>query len=92
MSEMNRKYYRVAITETLRRVVTVAAEDEDDARQRVSDAWRNTEYILEADDFEGVEFYVLGIGEAPAEGEMGKNIKPEKPVGMACSGEVDTDE
>ena len=91
MSEMNntRKYYRVAITETLRRVVTVAAEDEDDARQRVSDAWRNTEYILEADDFEGVEFYTLGEGEAPSEEEKGKE---EKPSGMADSMEVDTDE
>ena len=74
MNEMDktRKIYRVAITETLRRVVTVAGEDEDDARQRVSDAWHNTEYILEADDFDGVEFYVLGEGEAPSEEEKGK--------------------
>ena len=74
MNEMEgtRKTYRVAITETLRRVVTVEAADEDDAHQKVSDAWHNTEYILEADDFEGVEFYVLGEGEILAEGEKGK--------------------
>ena len=90
MNEMDktRKFFKVAITETLRRVVTVEAEDEYDARQRVSDAWRNTEYILEADDFDGVEFYVLGEGEAPAEEDKGK---PEKPVGRTDSGEVDTD-
>ena len=54
------KKYRVAVTETLRRVVLVEAADEAEAHSRVSDAWRNSEVILTAEDFDGAEFYVLG--------------------------------
>lgn len=57
------KRYRVAIVETLRRVVTVEAEDENDAHQRISDAWHNADYILTADDFDGAEFHVLDEAE-----------------------------
>jgi len=57
---MDKRYYKVAIVETLRRVVTVEAEDEMDAHQKVSDGWHNTKYILDSDYFEGAEFHVLG--------------------------------
>lgn len=44
------KEYDVTITETLKMTVTVEAE------QMVSDNWRNQEYILDADNFTGVDF------------------------------------
>ena len=45
------KTYKVKITETLEKVVEVEAEDRDEAEQIVSDAWHNSEYILDAEDF-----------------------------------------
>ena len=48
--------YNVTITETLRKTVTVEAESIAEAEQMVNDAWHNSEYILDADDFVGVEF------------------------------------
>lgn len=55
----NMKCYRVAIVETRRKVVVLPAADECEAHQRVMDAWNNTEYTLDEDDFEGVEIHVL---------------------------------
>jgi len=48
--------FEVTITETLKMTVTVAAKDQHEAEQIVSDNWRNSEYILDADNFIGVEF------------------------------------
>ena len=48
--------YSVTITETLRKTVTVEAESMAEAEQMVNDAWLNSEYILDADNFVGVEF------------------------------------
>ena len=50
------KEYDVTITETLKTTVTVEAESQLEAEQRVSDNWRNQEYILDADNFTGVDF------------------------------------
>ena len=50
------KTYKVKITETLEKVVEVEAEDRDEAEQIVSDAWHNSEYILDADNFARVNF------------------------------------
>ena len=44
------------IIETLEKEVEVEAEDRDEAEQIVSDAWHNSEYILDAEDFKGVTF------------------------------------
>ncbi len=55
-----KKQYRVAVTELLRKVVVVEAADEEEAHQRVSDAWQNGEYLLDGKDFDGAEFHVLG--------------------------------
>lgn len=52
------KEFNVIITETLRKVVTVEAETAEDAKDMVDAAWHNSEYILEAEDFAGVEFTV----------------------------------
>ena len=66
------KKYKVAVTELLRRVILVEAADEEQARQRASDAWHNSEVILSAEDFEGAEFYVVGEADG-SEGE--KNLE-----------------
>ena len=50
------KEYDVTITETLKMTVTVEAESQLEAEQMVSDNWRNQEYILDADNFTGVDF------------------------------------
>jgi len=52
------KEFNVIITETLRKVVTVEAETAEDAEEIVDAAWHNSEYILEAEDFDGVEFTI----------------------------------
>ena len=54
------KFYKVLITETLQRAVIVEAKSEAEAHDRAEDAWKNTEVILDAEDFQGVEFFVLG--------------------------------
>ncbi len=56
------KVYRVAVTEIYRKVVSVEAHSEREAHQRAWDAWNNTEIILDMDDFEGAEMYVIGEG------------------------------
>lgn len=48
--------YEVTITETLAMTVTVEAENSEQARQMVNDQWRNSEYVLDADHFKGVNF------------------------------------
>ena len=60
MSQSDKKQYRVAVTELLRKVVVVEAANEAEAHQRVSDAWQNGEYMLDGKDFDGAEFHVLG--------------------------------
>ena len=57
------KEYKVLITETLQKTVIVEAETETEAHKRASDAWKNAEYLLDADSFQGVEFHVLGESE-----------------------------
>lgn len=56
------KKYRVAIIETLRRIVAVEADDPDQAEQIVSDGWHRSKYILDAEDFAEVEFEAV-VGE-----------------------------
>ena len=53
--------FRVVITETLKRVVEVNENEikeptMDEAVQAVSDWWHNGQIILEAEDFDNVEF------------------------------------
>ena len=59
--------YRVRITETLTLTVEVEAENELDAEQQVSDNWRNSEYILDADNFAGVVFEVVSNDKSTVE-------------------------
>lgn len=48
--------FKVAITEILKRTIEVEANDQQQAEQVVSDGWRNSEYILGAEDFSDVTF------------------------------------
>ena len=59
--------FAVTITETLKMTVEVEAASREEAEQIASDNWRNSEYILDADSFAGVEFEA-----APAKRERSK--------------------
>lgn len=50
------KEYDVTITEISKMTVTVEAESMDDAKQIVSDGWRNGEYVLDYSNFVDVDF------------------------------------
>lgn len=52
--------YKVAVTETRRRIVSVEANSAQAAHRRVADAWQNCEVMLDNEDFDGVEFHVDG--------------------------------
>ena len=51
-----KKNYKVRITETLVMTVDVEAHSRDEAEQIASDNWHNSDYILDAGNFVGVEF------------------------------------
>ena len=55
------KFYKVEITEILRRTVTVEARDYDEAISKVREAWRQSEYVLDADDFLEAGFEIVGV-------------------------------
>ena len=55
------KSYKVEITETLRRTVNVKARDYDEAINKVREAWRRSEYVLDADDFLEAGFEVVSV-------------------------------
>ena len=55
------KSYKVKITEILRRTVTVEARDYDDAINKVREAWRRSEIVLDADDFIKAGFEVVSV-------------------------------
>jgi len=63
--DLDAKYFKVTITETLKLTVEVEAKDPQEAEQIASDNWRNSMYVLGADNFVGVEFEA----ENPADGE-----------------------
>lgn len=48
--------YKVTITETSKMYVEVEAESREEAEQIVGDGWRRSEYVLDSDYFDGVEF------------------------------------
>lgn len=50
------KEFEVVITETLKKSVKVMADSLDEAQQKATDDWYKGEYILDADDFTGVNF------------------------------------
>lgn len=50
------KTYEVTITETLEMTVKIEAGNRLEAEQIISDRWRNGDYILDAETFQGVTF------------------------------------
>ena len=48
--------YKVLITETLKMLVPVEADNAVDAEQIISDKWHNSEYVLDAENFSEVNF------------------------------------
>ena len=48
--------FSVTITETLKRTVTVKADNSTEVIQNVTNDYYNSNYILSADDFDGVSF------------------------------------
>lgn len=53
--------FRVTITETLKRTIDVEAGDQHEAEQMASVGWHNSEYILSAEDFVGVNFEAVPV-------------------------------
>ena len=56
--QLTLKTYEVTITETLQKTVTVEADSREEAERQVEENWNNSEYILDADSFVGVDFAV----------------------------------
>ena len=54
--DLDAQKFLVTITETLEKTVEVEAKDRLEAEQLVSDNWHNSEYILDSDNFIGVDF------------------------------------
>lgn len=71
-----KKRYRVAVTELLRRTVVVEAGSEHEALRRAEDAWKNGEILLGDRDFEGTEYFVLGESQG---GEADKELERIEP-------------
>lgn len=57
----NRKTYKVTVTETLQRTITVNAEDELDAVQKVQDMYNNEEIVLDSEDHINTDIDVKNI-------------------------------
>jgi|AGTN01.2.fsa_nt_gi hypothetical protein len=55
------KEYQVTITETLQMTVEVEAESSVQAEQIVHRKYHNSDYILDADHFKGVQFSVKPV-------------------------------
>jgi hypothetical protein len=51
--------YMVEITETLQKQVTVEANSPDEAVELVEKSYRNSDNILDADNFVGVDFKIV---------------------------------
>ena len=49
--------YEVTIRESLQRTVTVEAESAEQAQAIIEGKYDNAIYVLDADDFSGVEFF-----------------------------------
>ena len=49
------KTYEVTITETLQKTVEVEANSREEAERLVEQRWNDSEYILDADSFVGVD-------------------------------------
>lgn len=58
------KVFNVAVTETLCRTISVQADNPNEAYLIIRNAWRNSEFVLEAGDFFDVDFNVVSISQS----------------------------
>ena len=54
------KSYQVKIAEVLKMTVNIEADSPEEAEEIAHQKWQNSEYILDADCFDGVEFKTVG--------------------------------
>lgn len=50
------KEYEVTITETLQKTVSIEAESSEEAERLIEDMWKDSEIILDSDDFYDVSY------------------------------------
>ena len=50
--------YKVNVEELLSRIVEVEAENKEEAEERVREMYMNEDIVLDASDFQGVEYFV----------------------------------
>lgn len=62
--------YKVDIVEKLRKRVIVEADNADEAEERARDAWSNSECVLMSDDFDDVDFEVVGETDGSGDDEF----------------------
>lgn len=63
------KYFYTFVTETLTRPVVVKAENQEEAEQKVIDAYYNGKFVLDAADFVDVSFETR-------EGDLAERLSP----------------
>ena len=63
------KYFYTFVTETLTRPVVVKAENQEEAEQKVIDAYYNGKFVLDAADFVDVSFDTK-------EGDLAERLSP----------------
>lgn len=51
-----KRIYKIEIEELLQRVVEIEAENANEAISKAKEKYRNEEYVLDENDFKGVEF------------------------------------
>lgn len=59
-SQTNQKEFHINIREELETQVTVEADNEENALREAERRWKDGEYILDADNFQGVDFWMDG--------------------------------
>ena len=64
-----KREFRINIRETLKTQVTIEAESEEEALREVERRWKDGEYILDADNFQGADFWADGEGSGSKEAE-----------------------
>lgn len=65
--EPNEKTYYVTVIETLKKKVEVNAESEEDALEKVEEAYNKCDIILDENDFTDVKFKIKKITETEEE-------------------------
>ena len=73
------KYFYTFVTETLTRPVVVKAENQEEAEQKVIDAYYNGKFVLDAADFVDVNFETR-------EGDLAERLSPADQLNLTYVG------